>query len=145
MGADRVRITRILRRRIGDCKILSCYFRYCFYRGDSMERINQRTNHLVGENIKRLRIEKGLRNKDIVTKLQVEGVEISTGTYSKVEMGLNNPSVDLLIALTKIFSCDFNTFSRDMINELNSLSKYLIILIKIGGATDERSKKRRCL
>lgn len=110
-----------------------------------MERINQRTNHLVGENIKRLRIEKGLRNKDIVTKLQVEGVEISTGTYSKVEMGLNNPSVDLLIALTKIFSCDFNTFSRDMINELNSLSKYLIILIKIGGATDERSKKRRCL
>ena len=78
-----------------------------------MERINQRTNHLVGENIKRLRIEKGLRNKDIVAKLQVENVEISTGTYSKVEMGLNNPSVDLLIALTKIFSCVFQCiFSR---------------------------------
>ena len=64
----------------------------------------------MGKNIKRLRLEKGLRNIDIVTKLQVEGVEISTGTYSKVEMGLNNPSVDLLIALTKIFSCDFNAF-----------------------------------
>ena len=49
-----------------------------------MERINQRTNHLIGENIKRLRKENGLRNKDIVAQLQVMGVEISTVTYSKV-------------------------------------------------------------
>lgn len=75
-----------------------------------MERVNQRTNHLLGTNIKKLRIEKGLRNKDIVAQLQVRGVEITTGTYSKVEMGLNNPSVDLLIALTDIFQCDFNAF-----------------------------------
>jgi len=75
-----------------------------------MERVNQRTNHLLGTNIKRLRMEKGLRNKDIVVQLQLRGVEISTGTYSKVEMGLNNPSVDLLIALTEIFDCDFNAF-----------------------------------
>lgn len=78
-----------------------------------MERINQRTNHLVGTNIKRLRIENGLRNKDIVAQLQLRGIEISTGTYSKVEMGLNNPSVDLLIALTSIFSCDYNAFFRN--------------------------------
>ena len=55
-------------------------------------------------------MEKGLRNKDIVVQLQLRGVEISTGTYSKVEMGLNNPSVDLLIALTDILDCDFNAF-----------------------------------
>ena len=75
-----------------------------------MERINQRTNHLLGTNIKRLRIENNLRNKDVVTQLQLRNVEISTGTYSKVEMGLNNPSVDMLIALTDIFHCDFNAF-----------------------------------
>ena len=75
-----------------------------------MERINQHKNPLVGTNIKRLRLEKKLRNKDVVTKLQLLGVEISTGTYSKVELGLNNPSVDLLIALTKIFECVFNAF-----------------------------------
>ncbi len=79
-----------------------------------MERINQRTNHLVGTNIKRLRIENGLRNKDVVAQLQLRGVEISTGTYSKVEMGLNNPSVDLLIALTGIFSCDYNSFFQEL-------------------------------
>lgn len=75
-----------------------------------MDRVNQRTNHLLGNNIRRLRIEKGLRNKDIVAQLQVRGIEISTGTYSKVELGLNNPSVDMLIALTEIFSCDYNAF-----------------------------------
>lgn len=75
-----------------------------------MDRVNQRTNHLLGENIKRLRLQNNLRNKDIVAKLQLRGVEISTGTYSKVEMGLNNPSVDLLIELTDIFNCDFNAF-----------------------------------
>ena len=75
-----------------------------------MERVNQRTNHLLGTNIKRLRIENNLRNKDIVAQLQIRGVEITTGTYSKIEMGLNNPSVDLLIALTDIFHCDYNAF-----------------------------------
>lgn len=77
-----------------------------------MERVNQRTNHLLGTNIRKLRIEKGLRNRDIVAQLQLKGVEISTGTYSKVEMGLNNPSVDLLIALTDILECDFNAFFK---------------------------------
>ena len=75
-----------------------------------MERVNQRTNHLLGTNIKKLRLQNNLRNKDVVTQLQLRNVEISTGTYSKVEMGLNNPSVDMLIALTDIFHCDFNAF-----------------------------------
>ena len=75
-----------------------------------MERVNQRTNHILGENIRRLRLKQGLRNKDIVAKLQIKGVEISPSTYSKVEIGINNPSVDMLIALTEIFSCDFNAF-----------------------------------
>lgn len=75
-----------------------------------MDSVNQRTNHLLANNIKRLRLEHTLRNKDIVRELQLRGIEISTGTYSKVEMGLNNPSVDLLIALTDIYECDFNEF-----------------------------------
>ena len=75
-----------------------------------MERVNQRTNHLLGTNIRKLRIENNLRNKDVVAQLQLRNVEISTGTYSKVELGFNNPTVDMLIALTDIFHCDFNAF-----------------------------------
>jgi len=81
-----------------------------------MDRVNQRTNHLLGNNIRTLRVKKGIRNKDIVARLQLMGVEISTGTYSKVEMGLNNPSVDLLIALTEILDCDYNAFFSMDIN-----------------------------
>ncbi len=73
-------------------------------------RVNQRTNNLVGTNIKKLRLARKLRNVDIVAKLQLEGIEISTSTFSKVERGTNNPSVDLLIALTGILRCDFNAF-----------------------------------
>ena len=75
-----------------------------------MDRVNQRTTHLLGENIRKLRLKKNIRNKDMVTQLQLHGIEISTGTYSKIELGLNNPSVDLLIALTDILDCDFNAF-----------------------------------
>ncbi len=75
-----------------------------------MERINQCKNHLLGENIRKRRLEKHIRNKDVVTQLQLQGIEISAATYSKMEMGINNPSVDVLIALTKILECDFNAF-----------------------------------
>lgn len=75
-----------------------------------MEGVNQRTNHLLGTNIRKLRMERNLRNKDVVAQLQLRNVEISTGTYSKVELGFNNPSVDMLIALTDIFHCDYNAF-----------------------------------
>ncbi|MCM1027335.1 MAG: helix-turn-helix domain-containing protein [Roseburia sp.] len=75
-----------------------------------MERINQRTNNIVGRNIKKLRTEQKLRSIDVVAKLQLYGVGISTSTFSKVESGTNNPSVDLLDALTKIFRCDYNAF-----------------------------------
>ncbi len=74
------------------------------------DRINQRTNNLVGTNIKKLRLQRNLRNADIVAKLQLEGVPITTGTFCKVENGSNNPSVDLLFALTDILRCDFNAF-----------------------------------
>ena len=77
-----------------------------------MDRVNQRTNHLLGSNIKRLREYNKLRNIDVITQLQLRGVSISSSTYSKVEMGLNNPSVDMLIALTDIFNCDFNEFFK---------------------------------
>lgn len=97
-----------------------------------MDRVNQRTNHLLGENIRKLRLEKNIRNKDIVAQLQVHGVEISTGTYSKVELGLNNPSVDLLIALTDILDCDFNAFFKIEKKQLLRLAQELQIVDKLG-------------
>lgn len=76
------------------------------------ERINQRLNPLVGTNIKRLRKERGMKATEVIAKLQLADVYVTTGIFSKVEHGKNNPSVDMLIALTDIFKCDFNEFFK---------------------------------
>lgn len=76
------------------------------------ERINQHTNPIVGTNIRRLRKERGLKSVDVIAQLQLRGVNVTTGIFSKVENGWNNPSVDMLIALTDIFKCDYNEFFK---------------------------------
>lgn len=76
------------------------------------ERINQHNNPIVGTNIKRLRKEHGLKAVDVIAKLQLVGINVNTGIFSKVEKGRNNPTVDMLIALTDIFGCDFNEFFK---------------------------------
>ena len=79
-----------------------------------MDRINQRTNHLLGYNIKLLRIEHKLRNKDIIAQLQLRGIDISSSTYAKMESGVNNPSVDLIMALKAIYDCDYSDFFKEL-------------------------------
>jgi transcriptional regulator with XRE-family HTH domain len=74
------------------------------------ERINQHRNPVVGTNIRRLRQERNMKAVDVIAQLQLREVNVTTGIFSKVENGYNNPSVDMLIALTDIFKCDFNEF-----------------------------------
>ena len=78
------------------------------------ERINQHLNPIVGTNIRRLRKEHNMKAIDVIAKLQCENVNVTTGIFSKVENGRNNPTVDMLIALTKIFKCDFNEFFKEI-------------------------------
>ena len=83
-----------------------------------MDRVNQRENHLLGENIKRLRIEHNLRNCDVLAQLQLRGVDIARSTYSKIELGVNNPTVDLLIALADFYQVSIRSESITMFMEL---------------------------
>lgn len=76
------------------------------------ERVNQHTNPIIGTNIRRLRKERGLKAVDVIAKLQLVDINVNTGIFSKVEKGRNNPTVDMLIALTDIFQCDFNEFFK---------------------------------
>ena len=62
----------------------------------------------VGENIKRIRLNRELKQTEVITKLQLLGIEISVYSYSKIENGKQNPTVSLLLGLIKIFDCDFN-------------------------------------
>lgn len=76
------------------------------------ERINQHNNPIVGSNIRRLRKLNKLKATEVIAKLQLKDINLTTGIFSKVENGCNNPTVDMLIALTEIFNCDFNEFFK---------------------------------
>lgn len=77
------------------------------------EKVMQVDRPIIGTNIKRLREKNHLRNIDVVTKLQLVGIAITSSTLSKIERGYSNPTVRLLIALTEIFQCDFNAFFEE--------------------------------
>lgn len=77
------------------------------------ERINQGGEPIIGTNIKRLRKKNRMRNVDVVTRLQLTGIELNSSTLSKIERGSSNPSVKMLAALTEIFQCDYNAFFED--------------------------------
>ena len=79
---------------------------------NKIEWIKQGDSPLIGFNIRRLREQKRLRNMDMVAKLQLEGIPISTSTLSKIEQGACNPTTAQLIALQKILGCDYSDFFR---------------------------------
>lgn len=77
------------------------------------ERLNQSHNHLLGANIKRLRVERGLQNRDVICQLQLRGIDICSSSYSKVEAGKTNPTVDMVRTLAQIYQCEYEEFFRE--------------------------------
>ncbi len=75
-------------------------------------RIIQVNDINIGNNIKELRLKRKLTQTDILTKLQLKGIQVSVYSLSKIENGRQNPTVSLLSALTEILDCDFNAFFR---------------------------------
>ena len=81
------------------------------------ERINQHKNPIIGSNIRRLRAERNMKATEVIAKLQLKNINVTTGIFSKVEHGLNNPTVDMIIALREIFNVDFEEFFRPIDNQ----------------------------
>lgn len=74
--------------------------------GDS--RVIQIKDVKVGDNIRRIRKEKGYKQTEVVSQLQLRGYDISTYGYNKIEKGIQNPTVSILLYLCQILECDMN-------------------------------------
>lgn len=78
---------------------------------ERQERITQCSEtNILGRNIKRLRKERHLKAIAVIAQLQLRGIDINTGTFSKVENARNNPTVEMIIALKEIFDCNYEEF-----------------------------------
>lgn len=64
----------------------------------------------IGKNIQMLRLQKKMTQEQVVAKLNLMGISISKSTYAKLETNRMNIKVSELVALSKIFEKDINTF-----------------------------------
>ncbi len=68
----------------------------------------------IGDNIRSLRKQSGLTQEEVVTRLQLKGLEISRSSYSQIECGTYNIRVSELVELSKLFCVDFNSFFKGL-------------------------------
>lgn len=64
----------------------------------------------IGKNIRKLRKASKLTQEQVVTYLQLEGIDISRSIYSQIECGTYNIRVSELLALSRLFKTDINSF-----------------------------------
>lgn len=60
--------------------------------------------NMVGKNIERLRKEKGIKQKDFISKMQVLGCDINPTSYSKLEGQVRMTSDKELYVIAKILN-----------------------------------------
>ena len=62
-----------------------------------------RSKYNIGHNIRKYRLINHLTQEQTVARLQLLGIEISRGTYSHIECGIDNIKVEELLGLAEIF------------------------------------------
>lgn len=64
----------------------------------------------MGANIRALRRDCGLTQEQTIAKLQLLGCSLTRGSYAKIEAGIQNISVQELLAMKEVFHADFEDF-----------------------------------
>lgn len=66
----------------------------------------------IGRNIRRCRLDNDLTQMQTVAKLQLRGINMSRGTYSHIECGIDNIRIVELLALAEIFQVEVSAFFK---------------------------------
>lgn len=69
-----------------------------------------RRDRNIGDNLKRLRTEKGISQENLCAELQRRGCDIGRTTYAKYEYGELNIRASVLIELKKFYNCNYDEF-----------------------------------
>lgn len=75
---------------------------------NSINRVIQINDINIGTHIALLRKSQNIKQTDMVTKLQLAGIDISIYSYNRIEKGTQNPTISFLYACCSILNCDMN-------------------------------------
>ncbi len=67
------------------------------------------TANIVGRNVEKLRKQKGIRQKDFISRMQVMGCDINPTSYSKLEGQFRIATDKEIYTIAKILGTDINT------------------------------------
>ena len=73
-----------------------------------------RRDRNMGDNLRRLRTDKGISQEKLCAELQRRGCDIGRTTYAKYEAGELNIRASVIIELRKIYNCTFDDFFEDL-------------------------------
>ena len=69
-----------------------------------------RRDRNMGDNLRRLRLEKDISQEKLCAELQRRGCDIGRSTYAKYEAGELNIRASVIIELKKIYNCSYDDF-----------------------------------
>ena len=69
---------------------------------------------MVGQNIERLRKEKGIKQKDFIAKIQVLGCDMNPTSYSKLEGQLRSATDREIYTIAKILNVPMELLFQDV-------------------------------
>ena len=72
---------------------------------------------LFRSNLRKMRKAKGLSQEKLCAELQRRSCDIGRSTYEKYENGVLNIRISVLVALRKIYGCDYGAFFEGMDQE----------------------------
>ena len=64
----------------------------------------------LGANIRALRMDCGMTQEQTIAKLQLLGCSLTRGSYAKIEAGIQNISVQELLAMKEVFHAEYEDF-----------------------------------
>jgi len=68
--------------------------------------------NMVGKNIERIRKEKGIKQKDFISKLQTMGIDINPTSYSKLEGQIRLATDKEIYAIAKILNVSIDSLFK---------------------------------
>lgn len=66
-------------------------------------------SNMVGKNIERLRKERGIKQKDFISKMQAFGCDINPTSYSKLEGQIRSATDREIYAISRILNVEMET------------------------------------